>query len=433
VNKTLIAFLVFISINLFSQSITASPLILASGTDFWHQFFFVNVSADAGVNWHHEAFGNADGMSSVTCAADGETCVAFGDRSNNSPIVFLGRNKGLTWSLIDLPNLNATSKITGVECTGESNTATCFITGFISNSQNIYTEVPKLWLTTNAGATWVEPSINGFPVQGKLNGVSCTDKSANALCVAAGSTYMLVSQNGGKEWSVKNLPSSVTAADIDHISCTGHGSNAICVGVSFIKPSIVVSQDGGTSWKVKTIKNISNPVIRGLSCTGEAPTTVCIIDGYTQDSARKDSSTHSFMAVSNDNGDNWTINTSAITQFEGNLGPVSCVGNGGNAVCVITGRDNNNHYGFALSKDGAKTWSQHIFSDTGFFRGYELGDVHCQNKDSKVACVIRGFHLHYLSWTPIILSTPDVDAEVWQENLLYQSDETVYTNLAVIF
>ena len=414
-NKFLLPALLFLlSLNYFPPTAAANPIQLAPGGVSGHAV--ISTSTDYGKHWKDKSLDGPD-VDLVKCTADANTCIATSSRylPNHNPGIYRGTNKGLEWTKIDLNLSHEKTYFSGIGCTGADKLTTCFIAG-----EDHYDTSPTIWVSTDTGLTWVKPPIVDLPKKGSLSTAACTDGEADALCVIAGSGFMLVSSDGGRNWSVKVLPTTVSNYNLDKISCTGHGANAICTAIDLYKPLIVVTQDGGNTWITTHLKSVNGATFSDVSCTGEAPTAVCVVTGSSFDTPKKDSMTP-FLAVSEDNGNNFIVNTSSILQFKGNMGDVSCVGNGSNAVCEAIAEKStgsftgDNSFFLVRSKDGANTWTPQELpkkSWLGKTYTYSLKHLDCQYLDSKAACVVFGYAHSYSPFAyPAVFTTNDIDSE----------------------
>jgi photosystem II stability/assembly factor-like uncharacterized protein len=409
------ALLFFLSLFSFPATAVANPIQLAAGGVNGHAV--ISVSTDFGKHWKDKSLKGPD-VDLVKCTADANTCIAASSRYNptHDAGIYRGTNKGLEWTRIHLNFSDKEPNYTGIGCTGADKSTTCFIAA----GSDHFDTPPTIWVSTDTGLTWAIPPIVDLPKKGRLGTAACTDGEADAVCVIAGSGFMLVSSDGGRNWSVKNLPSTVSNYNLEKISCTGHGANAICTAIDFYKPLIVVTQDGGNTWITTHIKSVNGATFSGVSCTGEAPTAVCVVTGSSFDTPKKDSMTP-FLAVSEDNANNFIVNPSSILQFNGNMGEVSCVGNGSNAVCEAIGEIRtgsflgDNSFFLVRSKNGANTWTQQTLPKKywlGKKYTYSLRHIDCQYVDSNVACVVfADAHSYSHSPLPAVFTTNDIDSD----------------------
>jgi photosystem II stability/assembly factor-like uncharacterized protein len=409
------ALLFLLSLFSFPAAAVANPLELAVGYVDYHGPV-ISASTDFGKHWKDKIL-DGPSIDLVKCTADASTCIGTSSMyyPQSDPGVFRGTNKGLEWTRIHLNIPHKEPNISGIGCTGSGKSTTCFMAG-----QDRFDTSPIIRVSSDTGLTWVIPPIIDLPKKGGLGTATCTDGEADAVCVIAGSGFMLLSSDGGRNWSVKNLPTTVSNNIVDKISCTGHGANAICTAIYFHKPQIVVTHDGGNTWMTTHIESVNGASFSGVSCTGEAPTAICIVTGSSYDTPKKESMTP-FLAVSTDNANNFIVNPSSILQFKGNMGAVSCVGNGSNAVCEAIGeKSTGSIFGagssfLARSKDGANTWTQQELPKKywlGKKYTYSLKDINCQFVDSNVACtVLADAYSYSQAPLPAVFTTNDIDSD----------------------
>jgi photosystem II stability/assembly factor-like uncharacterized protein len=416
VNKSSFMFLLLLTISFFFiQPCMADSLMIAAGATSDYRPL-LSVSNDYGTTWVNSLPINEKSFfQAVNCDVSGNICIAGGQpvntrTTNIMPLLYLSHDRGNHWSHVDIPNLPAAMiSFNGVGCIGEGDTATCFASGGAYFNDNLDTFQSLFLVTTDGGKNWSQPLIGQLPSQSYLGSATCSSNAANAVCVVVGSGFMVVSNDGGKNWSVKNAPFLPQSS---HVSCTGDGANAVCVVVSDSSSSILVSKDSGNTWALKAIQNEPSAVATGVSCTGAAPTALCVISGNRYDTPEHTNTEISAMlAVSNDNGDTWVSHSSTELTFKGYFDGVSCAGSD-NKVCVATANKVNDSVtaAVAISKDGAKTWSfQDLPNERWWGLSYPVHSIHQVNCEAmsptKVACVVVGY---MAKLQPVILTTKDV-------------------------
>lgn len=245
-------------------------------------------------------------------------------------------------------------------------------------------------------------STNGLPANGEFSSISCTNDSANKICVAAGYSdeskpLLATSKDDGITWNTKiahGTPSEALKNGVLYsVSCTGNGPNSVCAAVgqyrfgAYPLPTLAylaVSKDSGSTWYIKDTPGIE--ILRSVSCTGSGASAICTAVGGNK------------ILVSTDGGNNFSSKLIKGTANESGLSSVSCFGGGSLATCVAVGSEELYPL-IVTSKDGGSSWyvnkSANLITKN-FSNG--LASVSCANStktngDRMTTCIAGGIYM----------------------------------------
>jgi hypothetical protein len=156
-------------------------------------------------------------LTAISCPTT-DACVAMGDETDGSAVIYATTDGGATWkaekvpSVLDQPHVTS-SALTSASC---SSPTTCEAVGYSGNA-------PVIIGTTDGGATWTpQPFPTG--VAGNFTGISCPSAK---ICEAVSNTVILGTTDGGESWGTQTYPAAGSNG-LTGISCA---STAVCEAV----------------------------------------------------------------------------------------------------------------------------------------------------------------------------------------------------------
>ncbi len=209
--------------------------------------------------------GNTSFLRSVSCTSTTD-CKAVGQTQECPPMlgclasqILIESWNGSAWSIMSVPNENATDSLFGVSCTSSMQ---CVATGgYYDMSAGVLKTLVESW----DGTTWsVVYGPSAGPVGSGLVSVSC---SGSTNCVTVGQSQSvspppgeqtLVARWDGTALSVASSPNpSSTFDELDGVSCP---TSTDCVAVGYLKsPSVaqtLIETWNGTTWSVIPSPNV---------------------------------------------------------------------------------------------------------------------------------------------------------------------------------
>ena len=194
----------------------------------------VYTSTNAGVNWVSNNIPNRY-LIAIASSADGNKLVAavgvwpgvIPYLATNGPI-FISTNSGVTWQQSAAP-----SEIWS--CLASSADGTTLAAGTMTDkSQNFPLGAGPLYVSTNAGATWV-PTV---ALTNTWSSIAC---SADGTKMIAAGRSIYTSTDSGVTWISNNLPSSAWAS----VASSADGSKLVAVSEFGL---IYTSTNSGVTW-----------------------------------------------------------------------------------------------------------------------------------------------------------------------------------------
>ncbi len=267
---------------------------------------------DGGATWVSEPVPAEIGWLSAVSCASATDCVAVGDQGPLGPdasgVALVTTNGGSSWTPVAVPG---TFGLSGVSC---PSTSDCFAVGYTP------TGPPAVIIsTTDGGTNW---GINSLPSAISIpSAISCLSTTE---CVVTGGAAVLTTTDSGVSWTIGSLPGGIGA--LNGVACL---SSAECVAVgttaSFTSGVIIGTTNAGASWT-------SEPVPGGIdSLAGVACPSVtdCVAVG----TASGPSSTAAYAILATTNGgSSWTPDS--IPSGPGRLDGVTCTAS---ADCLAVG------------------------------------------------------------------------------------------------
>ncbi|MDI1351590.1 MAG: hypothetical protein PSV35_02305, partial [bacterium] len=280
-----------------------TALCTAVGFDNNSQSPLVYQSKNGGRTWSPVNINDQGFFQAINCTGNDNTiCVAVGQRTNNTPLLYQSINGG-TWERI---TINEQGNFNSTSC-AISASSICTAVGQDVNF------APLLYQSINRGP-WNRVNIN---TQGYLNATSCTKTGTTALCTAVGSdlstnlALIYQSLDGGITWNSVSLNDG---GIFNATSCSGTGINALCTaaGSQGYLPLLYQSRDGGLTWSpvtiAKRIGTLNTTSCKGMVCTS--------LGGFSYSTP--------LLSISVDGGTHWT---KALLDVDyGNFNSSSCTG-----------------------------------------------------------------------------------------------------------
>lgn len=306
------------------QDFIAAPFLVVSvdGGNRWYKKNIAGLSADPNIEL--TALSCTGEEPNVLCSAIGaQTLFDNHEFTGFKPIIAVGN--GHKWSVKSVSSFTDNMLLSDVSCTGEGKTATCVAIGSAAHDS------PAVIVSNDGGETWAQKVIDDLPKSSELKHVSCTGSGDNTVCSAVGGTLIdpmgkysaliVVSTNNGETWSIKPvdfmMDDTEYSKELLSIQCKGKGEHATCVAVGFKElPDanadsestgiIVVSTDGGRSWQNKWVVDLpfETNFFSNISCTRTDMKTVCTAVGGADGKP--------MIAISHDNGNQWSVSRSLI-------------------------------------------------------------------------------------------------------------------------
>jgi photosystem II stability/assembly factor-like uncharacterized protein len=308
-------------------------------------------TVDTGSDWVVALLGSGPtGTGGISCLSSSFCAVTTANDMTGQPTVNIYDNK--TTSIWDFPS---TTYLYGISC---ATTSFCVAVGQHTINVSPYHDA-VIFVTTNSGTTWSQPSLSTSGQGANLITVSCPTSSG---CIAAGEApgsdgsepLILVTTDEGAAWTPESGPSSLE--DVNSVSCV---SMQQCVGVGAGESGVgeaITTNNGGGSWTSENIPNMSDPM--GVTCRP----TMCVAVGGSSSGSTITAET----ATSSDGGIEWATSPyPAVTTY---LRAVSCSTRSDCVAIAESGQDL-----VISSKSGGDTWK----TDSQPLAGGVLDGVSC--------------------------------------------------------
>jgi hypothetical protein len=202
----------------------------------------IYTSTNAGVDWVSNSIPNHN-LIAVASSADGSKLVAVVGATvtttpgsvTNGPI-FTSTNSGVTWQQSGAP-------IEYWSCIASSADGNTLAAGTLGlNTQGLLTLGGCLYVSTNAGATWLQTSA---PTNDWWASIACS-ADGSKLIAAARSIY--TSTNSGVTWTSNNVPPSPWTS----VASSADGSKLVAVSETI---PIYISTNSGATWMSNNVPN----------------------------------------------------------------------------------------------------------------------------------------------------------------------------------
>jgi hypothetical protein len=304
---------------------------------------FSSLSTDQGQSWSVPTQFASEGwfvdLKGVSCTDYGQ-CMAVGTEGGGSPIAYVSKDYGNTWSLRKIP-------------------------------------------------------VTGHPDYYQITDVSCTQLS----CVVAGLStdpyhwgpYAFMTFDLGASWQVTSLPPVNSMYDSPYdLSCNSY-ADCLIVGESLhsgggYQPLVYSGRNGGYSWSRddRLVNMGAKGTLRLVNCQNEQ----CIVIGQLTSEYGYATTVYNFDIAQS----LWTMHD--VPSPLG-INAIDCSPD--LQSCVIVGTEN--YYGGPVShftEDGGKTWTKttHTFPVEGG-SAFNLYDVSCAGADENGYCVALGRYVYY--------------------------------------
>ncbi len=324
-------------------------------------------SQDNGVTWSNVTEDDQDlvlpsalNFPGASCNLNSTCIVAGWDQTGTSPpLLVTTLDTGVNWTIVDkVYDTNnqpiawpQTGRFDNASCGGNN----CIAMGIDEGAG----DVPLLFNSRDAGATWYKRSIISGPTTGELFGGSCNENNLCVIVGAANTPILSSSSDGGATWNLITAlangdPFPAHTAFFDtNPSC----SNVICIAGGDIRqpfhpPSpepqpmpFLISSTSPGQWNQVTNALPVSGSLGGFACSGNN----CVAVGNNV------SSGNILIVNTKDAGKTWTQITTLTNAPlpSGGLNNVSCYNNN----CVAGSSDNNGPL-LLSSQDGGATWMQ---------------------------------------------------------------------------
>jgi hypothetical protein len=226
-------------------------------------------SLDGGVSWLTPValpspVGTNSRLLGVSCSSSGLHCVAVGfsvTASIATPLTYVSTDGGKNWGAAVQPTPPVDqlgteySSLQSVSCSADG--MTCVAVGYSQDNNTVLLSALS-YTSTDGGVTWSAPII--LPANGttdnELLGVNCSN--SGLLCTAVGiinvtstqGNLSYTSKDGGNTWSAPILPQGPGGLgdSINGVFCDGSGLFCTAVGASLNSIYSYFSSNSGLNW-----------------------------------------------------------------------------------------------------------------------------------------------------------------------------------------